>query len=118
MDDLLIDTVQKEGFFTLTDKGVTVALDTTLTKELEDEGFVREMISKIQTMRKEAGFIVTDHIIITIDGDEKIGDIINTKSTDITGDTLADSIMLTKPTGYVKEWNINGQKVNIGVQKV
>ncbi len=117
-DDLLIDTVQKEGFFTLTDKGVTVALDTTLTKELEDEGFVREMISKIQTMRKEAGFNVTDHIIITVEGEDKIVAIVNEKSADIAGDTLADSISLSTPAGYVKDWNINGQKVCIGVQKV
>jgi len=117
-DDLLIDTVQKEGFFTLTDKGVTVALDTTLTKELIDEGFVREMISKIQTMRKEAGFNVTDHIIITVEGEDKIVAIVNEKSADIAGDTLADSISLSTPAGYVKDWNINGQKVCIGVQKV
>ena len=116
-DDLLIDTVQKKGFFTLTDKGVTVALDTMLTKELEDEGFVREMISKIQTMRKEAGFNVTDHIEITAVGDERIVEIITEKADDIAGDTLADSILVTTPAGYTKDWDINGCKVSIGVQK-
>ena len=116
-EDLLIDTVQKEGFFTLTDRGVTVALDTVLTKELEDEGFVRELISKIQTMRKDAGFNVTDHIEITALGDERITEIIVEKSKDIAGDTLADSICVSTPVGYTKDWDINGQKVSLGVQK-
>ncbi len=117
VEDLLIDTVQKEGFFTLSDKGVTVALDTTLTKELEDEGFVRELISKIQTMRKEAGFNVTDHIDITVMGSDKIAEVVNAKASDISGDTLADSIAVATPCGYTKSWNINGETVELGVQK-
>ena len=117
-EDLLIETDQKEGFYTLTDKGVTVALDTSLTAELIDEGIVRELISKIQTMRKEADFNVTDHIRITLEGSDKIEDIANRLGSDITSDTLADSISLAAPVGYTKTWNINGETVNIGVERV
>ena len=117
-EDLLIDAAQKEGFFTLSDKGVTVALDTVLTEELIEEGFVRELISKIQTMRKEADFNVTDHIEITITGSEKVCDIAARKTVDIAGDTLADSLVVGTPLGLSKEWDINDQKVTIGVKKV
>lgn len=117
-EDLLVETVQKEGFYTLSDKGVTVALDTTLTPELIDEGFAREIVSKVQTMRKEADFNVTDHIDITLSGSD---DVVNTAlrmKSSITGDTLADSLTCAKPEGYVKNWNINGQDVAIGIKKV
>ena len=117
-EDLLISTTQKEGFFTLSDRGVTVALDTVLTPELIDEGFIREIISKIQTMRKEADFNVMDHINITLEGSDKIHDIIERKGNDICGDTLADSIKVTAPCGVIKEWDINGENVNIGIEKV
>ena len=117
-EDLLISTAQKEGFFTLSDRGVTVALDTNLTPELIDEGFVREIVSKIQTMRKEADFNVMDHINITVSGSEKIAELIGRKPEDITGDTLADSITITEPKGFVKEWDINGETVTIGVEKI
>ena len=117
-EDLLIDAVQKEGFFTLSDNGITVALDTVLTDELIAEGFVRELISKIQTMRKEAGFNVTDHIEITISGSQTVTDIALKYKSDIAGDTLADSLNNTAPTGFVKEWDINGETVNIGVKKI
>ncbi len=116
-EDLLIEAVQKEGFFTVSDRGITVALDTCLTEELIVEGFVRELVSKLQTMRKEAGFNVTDHINITIEGSEKVTDIAVSKASDITGDTLADSIIVAKAEGYVKEWDINGEKVTIGVKR-
>ena len=117
-EDLLIDAAQKEGFFTLSDNGITVALDTVLTEELIVEGFVRELVSKIQTMRKEADFNVTDHIEITLSGSEKVCDIALSKTADIVGDTLADSLTVTEPQGFVKEWDINDQKVTIGVKKV
>ncbi len=117
-DDLLIDAAQKEGFFTLSDRGITVALDTVLTQDLIDEGYVRELVSKIQTMRKEAGFNVVDHIAITLSGSETVCNIATAKASDITVDTLADSLTVTDPDGFVKEWDINGETVNIGVKKI
>ena len=117
-EDLLIEAKQKVGFYTVSDRGITVAIDTTLTKELIEEGFVRELISKIQTMRKEAGFNVTDHIGVTVKGSEKVVDIALSKKADIAGDTLADAINVAEPAGYTKEWDINGEKVTIGVEKV
>ncbi len=117
-DDLLIEAHQKEGFFTLTDNGVTVSLDTELTPELIDEGYVRELISKIQTMRKEAGFNVMDHIKVTVKGGENTERVVANRSGDIAGDVLADSIALSVAVGYTKEWDVNGEKVTIGVEKV
>ena len=86
----MIKAKQKDGFYTVSDRGITVAIDTTLTKELIEEGFVRELISKIQTMRKEAGFNVTDHIKVTVSGSEMVTDIAVLKKADIAGDTLAE----------------------------
>lgn len=117
-EDLLVDAEQRDGFYTVSDRGITVAIDTTLTKELIEEGFVRELISKIQTMRKEAGFNVTDHISVKINGSEKVVGIALMKKEDIAGDTLADSLTSDTPDGYVKDWDINGEKVAIGVKKV
>ena len=117
-EDLLIEAKQKDGFYTVSDRGITVAIDTTLTKELIEEGFVRELISKIQTMRKEAGFNVTDHIKVTVSGSEMVTDIAVLKKEDIAGDTLADSVESADAAGYTKDWNINGEKVTIGVEKV
>ena len=117
-EDLLIEAKQKEGFYTVSDRGITVAIDTTLTKELVEEGFARELISKIQTMRKEAGFNVTDHISVTVKGSEKVTDVAVSRKADIAGDTLADAISVAEPAGYTKDWDINGEKVTIGVEKV
>ena len=117
-EDLLIEAKQKDGFYTVSDRGITVAIDTTLTKELIEEGFVRELISKIQTMRKEAGFNVTDHIKVTVSGSEMVTDIAVLKKADIAGDTLADSVESADAAGYTKDWDINGEKVTIGVEKV
>ena len=117
-EDLLIEAKQKDGFYTVSDRGITVAIDTTLTKELIEEGFVRELISKIQTMRKEAGFNVTDHIKVTVSGSERVTDIAVLKKADIAGDTLADSVEPADAAGYTKDWDINGEKVTIGVEKV
>ena len=117
-EDLLIESNQKEGFFTVSDRGVTVALDTNLTEELIVEGFVRELVSKLQTMRKEAGFNVTDHITITLEGSETVAKIATEKTADITGDTLADSLVVGEAKGYVKSWDINGEAVILGVEKI
>ena len=117
-EDLLIESAQKEGFSALTDNGITVAIDTTLTKELIDEGYIRELVSKIQTMRKEADFNVCDHIEITISGSELICALSVEKKDDITGDTLADSLKCESPDGFVKDWDINGEKVTIGIKRV
>ncbi len=117
-EDLLIESNQKEGFFTVSDRGVTVALDTNLTEELIVEGFVRELVSKLQTMRKEAGFNVTDHITITLKGSETVAKIATDKTADITGDTLADSLIIGEAKGYVKNWDINGEAVTLGVEKI
>lgn len=115
--DLLIETEQKEGYFTLSDKGVTVALSTVLSPELIDEGFARELVSKIQTMRKEANFNVTDHINITMSGSDKVTEVARRMKESISGDTLADSLVCAEPCGYVKRWNINGEHVSIGLEK-
>jgi len=109
-DDLLIEAVQKSGLFSVSDFGVTVAIDTNLTPELVEEGFVREIISKIQTMRKDADFNVTDHIIINVSGNEKIAGIIDNNSDEIFTAVLADG-REEIADGYSAEWNINGEKV-------
>ncbi|MBQ9354682.1 MAG: isoleucine--tRNA ligase [Clostridia bacterium] len=118
IDDLLIETKQKDGFYTLTDNGITVAIGTTLTEELIKEGFVREIVSKIQTMRKDADFNVTDHIKVTIEGSEKVVNIAIEKSEEIVGDTLCDSLENASPIGFVKEWDINGEALTIGVERI
>ena len=117
-EDLLIETSQKEGFYTVSDKGVIVSIDTVLTPELIAEGVARELISKIQTMRKEAGFNVTDHITVKLAGEEKILDIAQKMCDDITKDTLADSLSAGEPDGFTKDWDINGEKLTIGIKKV
>ncbi len=117
-DDLLTETSQKEGFYTVSDKGVIVSIDTVLTPELIAEGVARELISKIQTMRKEAGFNVTDHITVKLAGEEKILDIAQKMCDDITKDTLADSLSAGEPDGFTKDWDINGEKLTIGIKKV
>ena len=117
-EDLLIDTAQTEGYVTEGDNTVTVILDTRLTPELLEEGFCRELISKIQTMRKEAGFEVMDHIYVYVDKNDKISDIIKKYAETLKGEVMADSITLGAMTGYTKEWNINGEDVMLGVAKV
>ncbi|MCR4750791.1 MAG: isoleucine--tRNA ligase [Eubacterium sp.] len=117
-EDLLIEIAQSEGFVTQADQGVTVMLDTTLTPELVEEGFVRELVSKIQTMRKEAGFEVMDRIRVFSQGNEKIADILENNADEISHDVLADEIRIGEMSGYSKEWNINSEKVMLGVEKV
>ncbi|MCR5703367.1 MAG: isoleucine--tRNA ligase [Eubacterium sp.] len=117
MEDLLIDNAQVEGFVSESDKGITVVLDTNLSDELIEEGFVREVISKIQTMRKEADFEVMDKIIVNVDKNDKIKSIIEDNLDEIKAEVLADSVVFGKISGYEKEWNINGEKVTFGVEK-
>ncbi|MBR5976575.1 MAG: class I tRNA ligase family protein, partial [Clostridia bacterium] len=116
-DDLLIETKQQEGFYSLSDFGVTVAIDTTLTEDLITEGFVREIISKVQTMRKDAGFEVMDRINIYVDGSERIKEIAANNKSAIMGDVLCDEIIIGKPEGYTADWNINGEEATLGVKK-
>ena len=116
-EDLLIEMVKQEGFVTEADNGVTVVLDTNLSEELLEEGFVREVVSKIQSMRKEAGFEVTDHITFSYKGSDKAADIIGRNEAAIAGDVLADEVKAGEVAGYEKEWNINGEKVTLGVRK-
>ena len=117
-DDLLIDIKQKDGFFSMTDNGITVALDINLTDELVEEGFVREIISKVQTMRKDAGFEVMDHIEISSTGNEKIAKLISDNADEIKGDVLCDKVSNGEIDGFNKEWNINGEKVTLFVKKI
>ena len=116
-EDLLIDMAQMEGYVSENDYGITVVLDTNLTEELLEEGFVREIISKIQTMRKEADFEVTDKIKVTYEGSEKAEAVFAKFADEIAGDTLALSITKASPAGYVKEWKINGEDVVLGVER-
>ena len=116
-EDLLIDVKQMEGLYTVNDNNITVVLDTTLTPELIEEGFVREIISKIQTMRKDAGFEVMDHILIGVSGNERISKLINDNKDSIFGDVLADGVS-DSLDGFEKDWNINGEKVVLSVKKV
>ena len=115
-DDLLIETVQKSGLFSISDFGVTVAIDTNLTPELIEEGFVREIISKIQTMRKDADFNVMDRIVITVKGSDKIEKIIADNKDSIFATVLADDVVIGEPDGYTADWNINGEDVAFGVK--
>jgi len=116
-EDLLIDMAQKEGYVSENDGDVTIILDTNLTPELLEEGYVRELISKIQTMRKEAGFEVVDKIQLYIMSNEKIGKIVTSHKEEITAEVLATQLQLDIMNGYQKEWDINGEKVIIGVAK-
>ena len=114
--DLLIETAQVEGYVSQTEGDLTVVLDTNLTPELIEEGFVRELISKIQTMRKEADFEVTDRIRIYVQGNEKIAEIFKKYEDKMKDEVLADEIIFESTNGYVKEWNINGETVTMGVE--
>ena len=100
------------------DRGVTVVLDTNLTDELLEEGFVREIISKVQTMRKEADFEVTDHIRVTYDGSDKVKEVMDANRALIAGEVLADALEQGEARGYTKEWKINGEEAVFGVEKI
>ena len=117
-DDLLIDMAQKEGYVSQEDNKMTVVLDTNLTEELIEEGFVYEIISKIQTMRKDAGFEVMDHIRVSLNGNEKLAALAQKNAEAISGKVLAEELTSGKNFDVVKEWNVNGEKVVIAVEKI
>ncbi len=117
-DDLLIDMTQKEGFMSEEDRGITVVLDTNLTKELIDEGFASEVISKIQTMRKDSGFEVMDHIKVSINGSEKIVEVVKANSEAISAKTLTNEIVYGENVANSKDWDLNGEAVTIGVERI
>ena len=116
-EDLLIDMKQKEGYVTEADNNVTVILDTNLTEELIEEGFMYEVISKVQTMRKDSGFEVMDHIKVYISGNDRVADVVKKNENAISVKVLADEIVYGADCDGAKEWNVNGEDVTIGVQK-
>ena len=116
-EDLLIEMVKQEGFVTEADSDFTVVLDTNLTEELLEEGFIREIISKVQSMRKEAGFEVMDKITIFYEANEKVNELILKNESTVMNDVLATGIVSGEAAGFTKEWNINGEKVTLGVKK-
>ncbi|NLZ82900.1 MAG: isoleucine--tRNA ligase, partial [Clostridiales bacterium] len=117
-EDLLIETAQAEGFVSDSDRGITVVLDTNLSEELIEEGFVREIISKIQTMRKDADFEVMDHIRIYQEGNDKIKAIMERNANEIKNEVLAEDIVFDKANGHTKDWSLNGEDVVLGVEKL
>lgn len=117
-EDLLIETAQSEGYISDSDRGITVVLDTKLSEELIEEGYVREIISKVQTMRKDADFEVMDHIRVYIMGNDNIKAIVERNAEEIKAEVLADAVRFENSQGYVKEWNINGEQVTFAVEKL
>ncbi len=116
-EDLLIETAQMEGFEANSDNGITVVMDTNLTEELICEGMLREIVSKVQTMRKEADFEVMDHIVLGITGNDKLAELVNANADYVKEEVLAD-VIENADKAYGKEWNINGEKVKISVEKI
>ena len=116
-EDLLIDTTQTEGYYTVSDRGITVAIDTRLTPELIEEGFVREVVSKLQTMRKEAGFEVMATISVYVTGNESVEQLVSRNWESIGADVMATALTTGSTAGFVKEWNINGETVTLAVEK-
>ena len=117
-EDLLIETAQTEGYVTETEGETAVVLDTNLTPELIEEGFVREIISKVQTMRKEAGFEVMDKIRVSVKDNDKIIETMKANEAEIKSEVLAEEVVYGETDGYVKEWNINKEHVTLGVTKL
>ena len=116
-DDLLIETAQTDGFYTVSDNGITVAIDTRLTPQLIEEGFVRELVSKLQTMRKEAGFEVTDTITVYADGNDRIAKILTDCRDSVLHDVMGTTLVCGQLGGFQKEQDINGEHVTLGVEK-
>lgn len=116
--DVLVSTRQKAGLVSASDHGLTVVLDTNLTPALVEEGFVRELVSKVQTMRREAGFEVADHIVLSWQGGPRIAAIFERYGADILAGVLGDSLAAGAPDGFVKDWDINGEPVTLGVRRV
>ena len=117
-EDLLIDIKQKEGYYSLSDKYTTVAIDTTLTNELIEEGFVNEVISKLQTMRKDSDFDVTDHIKVYVNNNDKIAEVVKNNEAEIAKIVLGDEFVYAQDGANAKAWDINGEKVNLSVEKL
>ena len=117
-EDLLIDTAQMEGYVSESDNSITVVLDTNLTPELIEEGFVRELISKIQTMRKEAGFEVMDKIRVGVKNNDRIIEIFRKHGDEIRSEVLAEEVTVGETSGYEKEWNINSEHVTLSVERL
>ncbi len=117
-EDVLVSAEQKAGFVSETDNGLTVVLNTNLTESLIEEGFVRELISKVQTMRKEAGFEVADHIVLSYKGSARIDDILTRFGGEVLADTLGDELVCDEVDGYAKTWDVNGETVTLGVKRV
>ena len=117
-EDTLIEPMQKSGFMAESEGEMTVVLDTNLTPELIEEGYVREIISKVQNMRKDAGFEVTDHIAATQAGNSRIEAILRANRAAVMGDVLADSMEFGTVDGYTAEWDVNGEKTQLGVKKL
>ncbi|MBP5177039.1 MAG: hypothetical protein ILP02_00470 [Clostridia bacterium] len=115
-EDLLISTESKEGFVSASENGNTVVLDVNLTQELIDEGYVRELVSKIQTMRKEAGFVVTDRITLYYVAGGLLTRIMNEYSDKIAKSVLAEKVVSASVDGFVKEWDLNGETITLGVK--
>ncbi len=116
-EDLLIEMTKQEGFESLGEGSITVVLDTKLTPELIEEGFVREIVSKVQTMRKEADFEVMDRIVVYAKDNDKIAKVLEDNKDAIMKEVLANDIVVGSTDGYVKNWNINGEDVTLGVKK-
>lgn len=116
--DLLIEPIQKEGYAVEVEGDLAVIIDTNITPELEEEGNVREIVSKVQAMRKEAGFEVVDHICIYVAEGSEVEQIVSGNQEQIAADTLADRIVVGSLAGYVKQWDINGRKASFGVEKI
>ena len=116
-DDLLIDMAQKEGYVSEENNKMTVVLDTNLSEALIEEGFMYEVISKIQTMRKEAGFEVMDHIKVAVKGNDKIAAVVNKNSAAISAKVLAVEIVTEEELTVSKQWDINGEKATISIEK-
>lgn len=117
-DDVLIEPVEKAGFISATERELSVVLNTNLTPKLLDEGFVRELTSKLQMMRKEAGFDVTDHIIVSYSTNSRLEEILTRFGEEIAQDTLAKELKAKEPNGFIREWDINGEPVKFGIKKV
>ena len=117
-NDLIVETHEASDYASISDSKITVVLDTNLTEELIDEGYVREVVSKIQTERKEAGFEVVDHITLSFEGDDKLLDIIKKYESKIASQTLADKVLYNESLGYSKDWEISPYNLKISVKKV
>ena len=117
-EDLLIEAAQREGYVSDSDHGITVVLDTNLTDALIEEGFVRELISKVQTMRKDSDFEVMDHIVVYVNGNAKMEELMKKNEAEIKSVVLADEVVTGAMDGIAKEWNLNGEDVTIGVKRL